>query len=161
MTKFVWCQSDGGQKSDQNTLFTFLLAFHISISIVGGTITAHLVEVVAGLRGRHFYEIVHPRCTGALLPRYCLINLERLQVRQSTLASHCLRDSSICLCDQHMHCGHVVYACSSTLPDKSRMYCCCQLWISIAYVTLVFAYIWPTHALRCSRAFKKLGSRWP
>ena len=40
----------------------------------------------------------------------------------STLASHCMCASSLCLCDQHMHCGHVVSVCSSALPDKSRAF---------------------------------------
>ena len=40
----------------------------------------------------------------------------------STLASHCMGDSSLCLCDQHMHCGHVVSVCSSGLPDISRAF---------------------------------------
>ena len=84
----------------------------------------------------------------------------------ANLASHCLYDSYLCLCDQHLHCGNGLWVMGATsfkwvifvgdtsapkLPAKSRVYCCClELWLPIAYVTLIFVCITNTCILDMS-----------
>ena len=84
--------------------------------------------------GLHSHEIVRPRRTSAPTSpaksrAYCCCLQFWLPIACVVLG--------YCLCDQHMHYGHVMSACSSTLPDKSRVYCCClQFWLPIACVVL-------------------------